>query len=82
MEETVDRTNLVNIQTPQGFLVEIFKTALQKAGDRLDVFTDDASIAEAAGISVYTVMGDYKNIKITTPEDTILAEAYLKALEG
>ena len=81
VEETVDRSNLVSIQTPQGFEVETFKTALEKADD-LSRFTDDASIAEAAGFFVYTVMGDYKNIKITTPGDVILAEAYLKASEG
>ena len=82
VEQTVERENLVNIQTPQGFAVEIFKTAFEKAGEDLSRFTDDASIAEAAEIPVYTVPGDYKNIKITTPEDVILAEAYLKALEG
>lgn len=82
VEQTVERENLVSIQTPQGFETEIFKTALEKAGEDLSKFTDDASIAEAASIPVYTVMGDYKNIKITTPEDIILAEAYLKALEG
>ena len=81
VEETVDRSNLVNIQTPQGFEVETFKTALEKADD-LSRFTDDASIAEAAGFPVYTVTGDYKNIKITTPEDVILVEAYLKIIEG
>lgn len=80
--ETVDRTNLVNIQTPQGFSVERFKTALERAGEELSRFTDDASIAEAADIPVYTVMGDYKNIKLTTPEDMLLAEAYLKLIEG
>ena len=82
VEQTVERENLVNIQTPQGFEVETFKTALEKAGEDLSRFTDDASIAEAAGFPVYTVMGDYKNIKITTPEDVILAEAYLKIIEG
>ena len=82
VEHTVDRENLVNIQTPQGFEVETFKTALEKAGQDLSHFTDDASIAEASGIPVYTVMGDYKNIKITTPEDVILAEAYLKIIKG
>ena len=82
VEQTVDRENLVNIQTPQGFGVETFKTALEKAGEDLSEFTDDASIAEAANIPVYTVRGDYKNIKITTPEDIILAEAYLKIIKG
>lgn len=80
VECTVDRENLVNIQTPQGFKVECFKEALLKAGKNLEQFTDDASIVEAAGKWVYTVMGDYKNIKITTPEDMVLAEAYLKSL--
>lgn len=82
VEQTVERENLVNIQTPQGFSAEIFKTALEKAGEDLSYFTDDASIVEALEIPVYTVMGDYKNIKITTPEDLILAEAYLKIMEG
>ena len=82
VEQTIERQNLVNIQTPQGFSVELFKSAFQKAGDNLAVFTDDASIAEAANYPVYTVMGDYKNIKITTPEDIILADAYFKAMEG
>ena len=80
--KTVDRANLVNIQTPQGFGVETFKIALEKAGEDLSSFTDDASVTEAAGIPVYTVLGDYKNIKITTPEDIVLAEAYLKLIKG
>jgi 2-C-methyl-D-erythritol 4-phosphate cytidylyltransferase len=80
VECTVDRENLVNIQTPQGFKVECFKEALLTAGKNLEQFTDDASIVEASGKWVYTVMGDYKNIKITTPEDMVLAEAYLKSL--
>lgn len=82
VEQTVKRENLVNIQTPQGFSVEIFKSSLEKAGEDLSQFTDDASIAEKAGVRVYTVMGDYKNIKITTPEDVVLAEAYLNFIKG
>ena len=81
VEETVDRSNLVNIQTPQGFSVPLLREAFEKAGDDLSAFTDDASIVESAENPVYTVMGDYKNIKITTPEDLILAELYLKRLE-
>lgn len=82
VEQTVDRQNLVNIQTPQGFSVSLLSEAFEKTGEDLSRFTDDASIAEAAGYPVYTVMGDYKNIKITTPEDIILADAYFKAMEG
>ena len=82
VEQTVERENLVSIQTPQGFAVEIFKTAVSKAGDDLSKYTDDASMVEAANIPVYTVMGDYKNLKITTPEDIVLAEAYLEIIKG
>lgn len=82
VEETVERANLVNVQTPQGFSVSVLSDAFEKAGDDLSAFTDDASLAENAGHTVYTVMGDYKNIKITTPEDTVLAEAYLNLIKG
>ena len=78
VEQTVDRENLVNIQTPQGFLVSVFESALEKSGDDISAFTDDAAIVEAQGISVYSVMGDYRNIKITTPEDVPFAEELLK----
>jgi 2-C-methyl-D-erythritol 4-phosphate cytidylyltransferase len=82
VEQTIERKNLVNIQTPQGFSTSVLNKAFEKAGDNLESYTDDASIVEAAGTSVYTVQGDYKNIKITTPEDLILAEAYLKYYKG
>ena len=75
--ETLERDNLVNIQTPQGFKTEILKDAFFKADKDLDAFTDDSSLVEAAGYSVYTVKGDYKNIKITTPEDMLIASAYI-----
>lgn len=82
VEETVDRENLVHIQTPQGFSVSLLKDSFEKAGEDLSLFTDDASLVERANYPVYTVEGDYKNIKITTPEDLILAEAYLKSIKG
>lgn len=78
VEETLNRENLVNIQTPQGFSAEVLLKAFENAGNNLATFTDDASMVESSGVSVYTVMGDYKNIKITTPEDLILAQAYLR----
>lgn len=75
--ETPNRSSLVSVQTPQGFKTEIYKNALEKCGD-LSSFTDDCSIVESVGVPVYTVEGDYTNIKITTPEDVLLAEAILK----
>ena len=62
-----DRTNYVLVQTPQTFRVSELKLAYEKAGAGL--FTDDASVYEAAGFSVSLVNGTYDNIKITTPED-------------
>lgn len=75
--ETLQREELMAVQTPQGFVTEQILAAHQKAKeDRISV-TDDASVAEYAGIRVKIVPGSYENIKITTPEDIILAEAIL-----
>ncbi|WP_436515114.1 2-C-methyl-D-erythritol 4-phosphate cytidylyltransferase [Ekhidna sp. To15] len=62
-----DRSNYVLVQTPQTFRVNELKEAYQKVG--VDLFTDDASVFEAAGYTVQLVDGSYDNIKITTPED-------------
>lgn len=75
--KTVPREDLVAVQTPQGLNIARYKAAIEKIGD-ISAFTDDTSIMEAAGCEVYTVEGSYKNIKITTPEDILVAEAYLK----
>lgn len=62
-----DRSNYVLVQTPQTFKINEIKDAYEKAGTGL--FTDDASVFEAAGYAVSLVNGSYDNIKITTPED-------------
>jgi 2-C-methyl-D-erythritol 4-phosphate cytidylyltransferase len=62
-----DRSNYVLVQTPQTFKVEEIKYAYKKAGASL--FTDDASVYEAAGYTVSLIDGSFDNIKITTPED-------------
>jgi 2-C-methyl-D-erythritol 4-phosphate cytidylyltransferase len=76
---TVDRTFLARAQTPQGFLYAVLKKALDKA--RRDRFygTDEAMLAERAGIPVSVVEGDPYNIKITTPVDLKIAEGLLDA---
>lgn len=73
--KTVKRDDLVQVQTPQGVKVKEYLSALKDKD--LSIFTDDVSIFEAAGDKVLTVEGDYKNIKITTPEDVLIAEAFL-----
>ena len=77
VENTPDRSKMYSAQTPQGVDVSLYKTAAETISNT-SLITDDASVMELAGHKVKIVMGDYKNIKITTPEDIILAEAILK----
>lgn len=74
---TLDRRRLWFVQTPQVFRRDLFAASLKRAGKRLSRFPDDASLAEAAGFRVRMVPGDPLNIKVTTREDLILAEAIL-----
>ena len=73
IKETVDRSNLWEIQTPQVFRKDLIIKAYKKFKDK-DV-TDDAMLVEKMGGGVSMVLGSYDNIKVTTPEDLILAEA-------
>lgn len=72
---TIDRTKLYNTQTPQAFKTDIIKNAHNELKN--SSYTDDASMLEALGISVYIVNGDYKNIKITTKSDLDFAKLYI-----
>lgn len=72
-----DRSKLCAVQTPQMFWSEKLKTAYRQAYDT--AFTDDASVAERAGIPIKTINGERFNIKITTPEDLTLATALLRS---
>lgn len=69
--ETVDRSDLVAIQTPQVFSYERLVRAYGKIGDA--IYTDEAGIFEAIGETVSVVHGDARNIKITYPEDLAIA---------
>ena len=78
VEQTPDRSKLFAAQTPQGFVFSEILAAHRKAAREPSVtFTDDASIAEWAGISVHTIDGDPRNFKITTPDDFVRAEMQL-----
>ena len=72
----VDRGNYRLIQTPQTFRVALIKEAF--ATDYREGFTDDASVLEAYGTPIHLIDGDYRNIKITTPEDLKVAETLLQ----
>ncbi len=71
---TVSRADLVTVQTPQGFRVEALRGA--HLGDDDDA-TDDAALVERSGGSVVFVPGEPTNLKVTFPEDLVVAEALL-----
>ncbi len=74
--KAVDRSKFRLIQTPQTFQVSLIKQAYEIKED--PSLTDDASVAERAGYTISLFEGSYENIKITTPEDLIVASALLK----
>ena len=74
--ETLPRGELRTVQTPQVFRSEVLKKAYE--GD-MDGVTDDASLVERLGHEVKVFCGSHENIKVTTPEDMVLAEAILKS---
>lgn len=78
VRHTLDRSRLWAIQTPQAFPVKTLKHAYEEAFKKRMYGTDDATIVERMGGAVRVLMGSYENIKITTPEDLMLAEEILK----
>ena len=72
--ETLDRSTLWHMQTPQGFYVRDLLAAHAQAAGR---YTDDAALMEAAGYPVQLVLSDYSNIKMTSPEDLRMAQGML-----
>lgn len=75
--EAVSRSCYKIVQTPQCFKSELILKAYQQDFDKL--FTDDATVVEKLGETINLVSGNRENIKITTAEDIVIAEAFLKA---
>lgn len=75
--ETIDRSQLWRAQTPQGFHFNAILTAHRQMAGR--VLTDDAAVAEAAGLAPLIVLGSEENLKVTTAEDLAAAERLLAA---
>lgn len=71
---TVPRRGIWRALTPQGFPRALFEEAYARAGDEPDA-TDDAALVEALGAPIVLVEGRATNIKVTTPDDFLLAEA-------
>jgi 2-C-methyl-D-erythritol 4-phosphate cytidylyltransferase len=74
--QTPERSRFREIQTPQALRYEILKEGLVKSGQDQITVTDDTSLAELVGSTVKIVEGSYHNIKITTPEDMLIAEQF------
>jgi len=77
VKHTLDRSSIMAIQTPQIFDYDKLRRAYKKAYEKGFTGTDDASVFENHSGGVKIVSGDYKNIKITTPEDLIIAQGLL-----
>ena len=83
VDATPDRATLRIAQTPQAFRFDVILDAHRRAAqDGRDEFTDDAAIAEWAGLTVSTFEGDANNMKMTTPEDFAREESRLMAALG
>ena len=75
--DTPDRSRIFRVQTPQIFHADMIKGALTKAAkDQLPI-TDDCSAMDMMGVKTHVVEGDPDNIKLTTPNDIIVAEAII-----
>ncbi|MCR4945234.1 MAG: 2-C-methyl-D-erythritol 4-phosphate cytidylyltransferase [Clostridium sp.] len=77
-KETLDRSSLVAVQTPQVFNFKLIKQCHEKVKEEKVMVTDDTMVVERYGNKVYLYKGEYTNIKITTPEDLVLAEYLAK----
>jgi len=82
VSDTLDRTNLWAIQTPQAFRLGLLRRLHDLPEEHLHAATDDASLVERDGGRVEVVAGEQSNIKLTSPEDLVFAEAILAAREG
>lgn len=78
--EALERRNIKLVQTPQAFLSTILLPAFNI--DYKDKFTDEATVVEAFGMKVHLVDGEENNIKITQPQDLLLAEKILDERNG
>ncbi len=79
ISKTLDRSRLVAMQTPQCFRLSDYKKAVEAAAGSLRDLTDDCAVMEKAGVKVTPVFSDRLNIKITRPEDLVIAEAIAAA---
>jgi 2-C-methyl-D-erythritol 4-phosphate cytidylyltransferase len=80
IRETIPRKDIFLAQTPQAFHYQLIRQAHEYAVENNMAATDDASLVEAIGGNVTIIEGDRLNIKITTPDDLLLAEAIFASI--
>ncbi|MDQ3506495.1 MAG: 2-C-methyl-D-erythritol 4-phosphate cytidylyltransferase [Actinomycetota bacterium] len=80
--KTLDRSELRAVQTPQAFRLGLLRELFADREENFATATDDAYLVERAGGEVRLVEGERSNIKLTSPEDVVLAEAILTARAG
>lgn len=78
VKQTLKRDALVAVQTPQVFLYQPLLDAYERAMKESFYATDDSAVVEWNGGRIRVVTGSYTNIKVTTPEDLVIAEVFLK----
>ncbi|HEY0731728.1 MAG TPA: 2-C-methyl-D-erythritol 4-phosphate cytidylyltransferase [Chitinophagaceae bacterium] len=78
--ESIDRSKVVLVQTPQTFHSRILLPAFEI--DYKERFTDEATVVEAYGLKIELVEGEETNIKITKPSDLVIAECIINEREG
>ncbi len=78
LTKSLDRDSVVRVQTPQVFLTEILKAALCDAAEKGLTFTDDATAVERLGMTLQGVEGEEENLKLTTPQDLLIARGILE----
>jgi 2-C-methyl-D-erythritol 4-phosphate cytidylyltransferase len=78
--KTLDRAQLRNALTPQCFTYELLRRAYETADVSDPTLTDESLLVERLGVRIATVEGSSRNIKITRPEDILVAEAMLKSV--
>ena len=77
VKRSLERASLVSVQTPQAFFYELLARAHREGRAQGAAVDDDAELVERLGEPVKVVPGDYRNLKITTPDDISAAEAHL-----
>lgn len=78
VKQTFDRNKLISVQTPQVFRYKTLLWSFEKINATQLNFTDDAAVVEYTGGKIVIAEGSYRNIKVTTPDDAIVVEAFLK----